>query len=244
MSSDTGSDPGTHPDEDLERLLGGAGDREAVLAALRGATVYVPAQREGDRPGEPAAGLALPVLQRGDRRFVPAFTSLELARSLTRPGTGQAAVPMPTLAGSLGPDLWVVLNPSDASETLLAPGELRAVAGLPPADVATLAPGTPVRLGEPAHEPAVLPALAAAFAALPAVAAAYRALVQTPGSAPRLVVGVQAPPEEMGAVLSAVEQSLRGSTRPDLDLVRVGDGSEVSGWMVDRTAPFYTRGRS
>lgn len=223
--------------EPLQALLAARGDRDRILAALADTVVYVPSTTAG---GDGTA--ALPVVTHGARRFVPVFTTLALARTTTAPESGHIELPLRTVAAQVGPEVWIAVDPTAPTETLLAPGELRRILGRPLADVGQLPPGLPVRVGDPAAEPDdLLAALGRELAAVPSVARAYRALVQVGDGIPGLVIGVDAPPEDMGKVLPAVEAALARLPYGNVDIVRIGDLDEITGWMTESTRPFYER---
>ena len=108
----------------------------------------------------------------------------------------------------------------------------------------TVPTGSRVYLGDPAQEPQqLLDAIGTALAAVPAVREARRVWAAVDGSAPGLVIGIEADPDDAGARRAAVAAVAGARVAVpvafSVNVVFVRDRGEFVAWMAENTAPFY-----
>lgn len=183
------------------------------------------------------------MLERDGRRYVPVFTSpIHLLRFAPDGG------PYLRLPG------WVLgsLCPENAAVVVNPGGELGCVVA--PEDVARLADAHPPELAEPSiSEPAeqpveLLSALRALAERTPQIEALYLAELAHPGAGKELLVGlalVEGSAEQ--AIVEQAAEAARGAGLNALALLPLGPGTEAdpfARFLLDRTKPFFQRGRS
>jgi SseB protein N-terminal domain/SseB protein C-terminal domain len=241
------------PANDLEGVMvqvaGGVREEAELFRALADAELLVPQPGEEgplrELPATPGAEVALPVVEVGGQRAVPAYTSEEQLRLAPPSGwTGFLRLPAQTLAAMLPTDGQVVLNPTGQLSTLVPVTRLREPE-LPPG-VRTLDENRPIAAGEPEEEDErSLDAVRAWAQGRPEVRAAYRALYQPEGDpAPRPAVGLLlAPGADAREILGAAVRELQGRVDPALDVLPIDpeDPGLLARFMLERTQPFYTR---
>ncbi len=237
------------PENELEDALVTALHDEtpdAFLAALADAEVYLPAP--GPAPAsekhvKAKAGdeIPLPLLEQGGERFIPVFSSQrQLARYLPE-GTPYLRLQGRALASIWPDDCRLALNPRGDLGLILSPEQVAAVRDAP----AQGAPG--FLIGEPKDEPEELLELMRRFAqARPQIRAAFRGLIiRRPGARQEHVIGLELDPgADAQLILDAAAEAARGAAIERLALVPIQpgvDAGRIGRFLVDQTAPFYTR---
>ncbi|OKJ96920.1 hypothetical protein AMK26_29200 [Streptomyces sp. CB03234] len=230
-------DDGTADPELAAALAAWAQDRAAeprVLAALRGARLLVPVVavlgevEEDEETGlrrEKTSDMAVPTLTAGDRRALPAFTSLE-SLALWDPAARPVAVPLHQAlqaAAHEKADTLVLDLAGPVPYQLTGPALLAVAEGRTSTD--------------PLADPAVREAVRTAVAAEPAVLRAHL----RPGSADgtlALVLAPDAPPAEAARRVAralAADETLRARLVRGLDLALLPATATPPG------EPFYVR---
>jgi len=237
------------PENALEVMMveahAGRTSMSALMTSLLSSPVYLE-PREGSDGGE----LELAAVEgRDGGLYIPAFT----ARSRLERFSGSdrsASVPLRDLAATWPPEVSLVINPGDPIELVLPGEELRRLAsGATPGGEQRVPAGTSVFIGDPAEEPeAVLEAVATACAEHPEVVAAYRAQlhVDRPGERPHLAIGlvVDSPRADPEDVRRKVAASATAAGADEVSVVSIdphAEGDAIAAYMLERTAPFYTR---
>jgi SseB protein N-terminal domain/SseB protein C-terminal domain len=221
------------------------GDVTDVVAALAGAEVYLPSLEapEGKRElvAQDGDGFLLPLLDVDGARFIPVYSSLERLAQAYPEGAGYAQVPGRGLAAVRPPEVGIVLDPGTELTLMLVPedveslGEIEAESGY--------------AIGEPKEEPQeLLDAARRALEGRDDIVAAYRALlVHAPSRRPEPVIGL-APAEGVDprAALEAVAAAATEAGVTELALLALGaePTDPVGGFLVERTKPFWTRGKA
>lgn len=178
--------------------------------------------------------IELPVLQGGDRSFVPVFTSMEQLLKFVPAGTGYIQLEMSALVRMWPPDCWMAINPKGDLGTALSPKQVEALSG----DSGYL-------LGEPAEEPEALLQTVRLFAErTPEIRACYRAQAQDQGAAPVIAIGVEldegADREQIFARLTEAARESGVAALGIVPIDREAPGA-VARFMIEDTEPFYVR---
>jgi hypothetical protein len=238
------------PSNELEESLLAAfraRDRDALLGALAGGELFLPAPEApagGERlvlAGE-GAELPLPFVEHDGTRYLAAFSSAEQVLRFAPAGSAYVRLRGASLAAVAPPKTPLVLNPGGEIGVTLTADE-----------VSKLRSATAVRsrgfaIGEPKEEPVeLLDALSRFADESGGVVAAYRALlVHHPDATEEFAVGfelrdgVDAP-----ALLAGAAECARAVGFENVGFVVLGDGrpaGRVDAFLVEHTRPFYTRG--
>ncbi|WP_327680870.1 enhanced serine sensitivity protein SseB [Kitasatospora sp. NBC_00458] len=249
VPSGGGGWPANELEQVLTAALGDPGATPRVIEVLARSQVWIPLPAGGDPQGE---SLDLPTTELAGEPYVPVFSSQEVFLQQAQ-GMAFAVAPVWEFARGLPLGIGIAVNPGAAVGIPVPPegvAELRRGPREDRWEVQDGPSGGRVALREPVpgEDPELFLAVCRnELSALPGVLTARRALASVEGEPTVMFVGVQLDPlapADPGAVNEALGRALGTAPLPGgvhLVLLDLADDPVVD-WLLNRVAPFYTRG--